>query len=752
MDLAQKPVYKLDLAAGTSVVNLTTPLVEGDDRAQTFTLELTDKGAPANLNGYSVLAYFGRGKTVEAEADTIAVPGSVSGNVATITLTESCYTRSCYFSMPIRLTNGSTGQKRTYLIVRGTVLKSVDGTIIDPDGSVPSLDDLFAQITVMERTRQAAEEATEEALAAATRADEAREGIQGDLATLTEENDHVQVVASNNDYHYFEPIRLIEYVGDAQYGNVYSKNKYTFRAGTMLAVSALEGMRVCFRINSVNHFIGKRYVFAEEASNVEIRIYYTDTSINLNDYVKVYFPTYPFGTAQSGLVKGMYFADYYIAGENGAMYTAAHRRSTADMKLPAGAKIGIADGYKFKTNIWDGSKYAISGWAKSCVIAEDCIGHVIIARDDNADFTEDLSSIIMLDIPDAENADPYTAEHTLANALHHEEIVFTNDGNSAQGIANDADYIYCFSGNGAVVKIDKATKAAETLTIDGLGHANSAAYNPDDDVFYIVGGEQASIVTLDHDLKIIGEYSTANVYGISYCDGQLYCLYGDGSVKVQDTSFAELSTITLTPAIPSGMVYQGFETDGVYCYIPLYDPANNRHAVYVYDVWGKYHGKRYIEREGYEVEDITIDINTGDIYCSYQYGSNYAMAVSRLTNDTDWVHAGEYISSVSANTSINAKRPPMFRISGNYLYMRGVVRSADTGNILRLPSAIMPKEVVTRIARAFDASGNVTTCVLAIGTYGDGLQNTTYPINKKTDGELVVVLDGIKLLCKALID
>lgn len=187
MDLAQKPVYKLDLAAGTSVVNLTTPLVEGDDRAQTFTLELSDKGTPANLDGYSVAAYFGRGKTAEAEADTIPLSGTVSGNVATITLTESCYSRSCYFSMPIRLSNGATGQKRTYLIVHGTVVKSVDGTIIDPDGSVPSLDDLFAQIAVMERSRQAAEEATEEALAAAARADEAREGIQGDLAALSEE-------------------------------------------------------------------------------------------------------------------------------------------------------------------------------------------------------------------------------------------------------------------------------------------------------------------------------------------------------------------------------------------------------------------------------------------------------------------------------------------------------------------------------------------------------------------------------------
>lgn len=184
MDIAQKPVYKLNLAAGTAVINLTTPLVEGDDRAQTFTLELSDKGMPANLSGYSVTAYFGRGKTADIEADTIPVHGTVSGNIAKITLTDSCYSRSCYFSMPIRLTSAQTGQKRTCLIVRGTVVKSVDGKVIDPDGSVPSLDDLFAQIAVMERTRQAAEEATEDAIAAAERADAARQNIQSELENL----------------------------------------------------------------------------------------------------------------------------------------------------------------------------------------------------------------------------------------------------------------------------------------------------------------------------------------------------------------------------------------------------------------------------------------------------------------------------------------------------------------------------------------------------------------------------------------
>lgn len=181
MSIAQNAAYKLDLSHGTSVINLTTPLVEGDDRAQTFRIELLERGKPADLSSCGCTAFFCRGSTKDEEADTIPVPGTVYGNVATVTLTESCYSRSCYFSMPIRLTNANTGQKRTFMIVRGTVVKSVDGKIIDPDGSVPTIDEIFAQIAVMERARQAAEEATAEALDAANKANEAREEFRQEI-------------------------------------------------------------------------------------------------------------------------------------------------------------------------------------------------------------------------------------------------------------------------------------------------------------------------------------------------------------------------------------------------------------------------------------------------------------------------------------------------------------------------------------------------------------------------------------------
>ena len=170
MSLAQDAVYNIELTSGTSVVNLTAPLVEGDDKAQTFRLKLTKNGSKPNLTSTACTAYFLRSKTQEAEAATIVVPGTISNDEVTVTLPASCYAYSCYFGMHIRLANASTGQKRTVMIVRGTVLKSVDGNVVDPEGSIPSLDDIFAQIAAMEAAADNANAAAEYANQAASSA------------------------------------------------------------------------------------------------------------------------------------------------------------------------------------------------------------------------------------------------------------------------------------------------------------------------------------------------------------------------------------------------------------------------------------------------------------------------------------------------------------------------------------------------------------------------------------------------------
>lgn len=172
MGLDQNLHYKFELTGGTSIVNLTTPLVAGDEDAQTFRIELLANGEAATLTNTTCSGYFARAKTQDADADTLYVSGSISGNVATLTLTESCYSRNCYFALAIRLTS-TNEQKRTVMIVRGVVLKSIDGELTDPDGSIPTVDELLAQIAVLERTIDSAEEATDAANAAAEAANSA---------------------------------------------------------------------------------------------------------------------------------------------------------------------------------------------------------------------------------------------------------------------------------------------------------------------------------------------------------------------------------------------------------------------------------------------------------------------------------------------------------------------------------------------------------------------------------------------------
>lgn len=170
MSIAQELKYQADLSSGTAVVSINSPLVAGDDRAQTFRVSLTENGSNPNLSNVSCSAYFVRGKTQSHDADTIPLDGEIVGSDALVTLTSGCYTRNCYFALTIKLTNSSTGEKRTILIARGTVMKSQDGSLVDPDGTIPTLDDIFAQIEAMEAATDNANNAAEYANQAASAA------------------------------------------------------------------------------------------------------------------------------------------------------------------------------------------------------------------------------------------------------------------------------------------------------------------------------------------------------------------------------------------------------------------------------------------------------------------------------------------------------------------------------------------------------------------------------------------------------
>ena len=70
MSITQNLVYKADLSTGTPIVNLSQPLVVGDQDAHAFVVNLTDKGYKPSLDNTTCRAYFVRKKQGVYEAET----------------------------------------------------------------------------------------------------------------------------------------------------------------------------------------------------------------------------------------------------------------------------------------------------------------------------------------------------------------------------------------------------------------------------------------------------------------------------------------------------------------------------------------------------------------------------------------------------------------------------------------------------------------------------------------------------------
>lgn len=138
-----------DLSKIQKVDTLEGPLYQLEESGHTFEITcLTDE----TLTG-TVSARF-----LRADETTVFFEGTLTDNVASITLPQSCYTSNGRFGMVVFIT-GSDVTTAIYA-VSGSVYRSTSDTVVDPAGVVPSLEELIAQI-------EACEQATEEAEAAA---------------------------------------------------------------------------------------------------------------------------------------------------------------------------------------------------------------------------------------------------------------------------------------------------------------------------------------------------------------------------------------------------------------------------------------------------------------------------------------------------------------------------------------------------------------------------------------------------------
>ena len=116
---------------------------EGDQLANKFGVRAFRNGISESLSGASCIGYF-----IRADGITLVVNGTVSGNVAYVTLPVAAYAVTGTFTLAIKVTE--SGQSVTMRIVDGTVVNTTTGTIDDPSHMVPSVEELTALISQAE--------------------------------------------------------------------------------------------------------------------------------------------------------------------------------------------------------------------------------------------------------------------------------------------------------------------------------------------------------------------------------------------------------------------------------------------------------------------------------------------------------------------------------------------------------------------------------------------------------------------------
>lgn len=152
MSIARLIERTVDINKAIRCENLET-FFKHDSLAHTFQIAVVSNGSPVNLTGYSAVAYFNR-----PTADTVAVVGSVTGNVVSITLAEACYAYEGHFTLVIRLTDGESSKIAIYWADGNVRIDSNDATV-DPGGVVPDLTELLAKIDQMEQATADARDA-----------------------------------------------------------------------------------------------------------------------------------------------------------------------------------------------------------------------------------------------------------------------------------------------------------------------------------------------------------------------------------------------------------------------------------------------------------------------------------------------------------------------------------------------------------------------------------------------------------------
>ena len=152
--------FERDIRTALATLRPVGLMMEGDAKAHTIRIVVTDGGKPAALEGYTASGYM-----IRADGVKVPVKAQASGNVVTAKLNDHCYAVPGPYAMYVRASNVDTGEKVTLLRLAGMIEGEGDGPLLDSEHTIPSIDDLLAQIERMEEGTEAAKTAAENAIA-----------------------------------------------------------------------------------------------------------------------------------------------------------------------------------------------------------------------------------------------------------------------------------------------------------------------------------------------------------------------------------------------------------------------------------------------------------------------------------------------------------------------------------------------------------------------------------------------------------
>lgn len=157
---------RIDVDAEIQMTPLKSLYASGDKDAHVFELTLHRGGQEMDLSGASAQGYF-----IRADGYTVPITGAISGNVVTLTLSESCYYVVGNFNLIIKVS--TVESRKSIFWGNGYVVRSMTDAIVDEENVIPSLDELLAQIAAAESAANAANRAASAASSAATDATQA---------------------------------------------------------------------------------------------------------------------------------------------------------------------------------------------------------------------------------------------------------------------------------------------------------------------------------------------------------------------------------------------------------------------------------------------------------------------------------------------------------------------------------------------------------------------------------------------------